>query len=587
MTAYSRFRLGLSGTAFRAVLFWTVAFLPGPVSATDPRFGRVLDRVECGADATQSYALYIPSNYSADRPWPVIFCFDPGARGLMPVERLKVAAEKYGYLVAASLNSRNGPWAQNLAAANAMIRDVTTHFSVDRGRIYTAGMSGGARVASSLALGGVAHGVIACGAGFPIPLEQLPARLPFAFFGVTGTEDFNHAELQRVDAELSRRRTPHRIVSFDGGHVWAPATVLTEAVEWLEVQAMRAGARTKDPALIANLLQQRLASVPPAPAFERCRSLQSFVEDFDTLADVTALAHEAQALAASREVKKAFAAERDLLAREDDLLAELGRMSVSGAEPNRQRALELKRKADAPLDSPERRVIRRAIAGYASMARETVRSLFAQADYETAEVFLEFGVALQPDHRGMWFDLARTRGHRGDRKDALTALEKAVEAGYSDAVQAENEPAFARLRRDPRFLAALEKMRTEAANPSLRLPALRVSAALAGAELRLVYLPPNGPGTPPLSHLRVETVRSDSLAARGGLQPGMEITSIQTLALRGISEREFNDAMARRVRKEIVLTARDQRDGQEREIRLTLRAPERIEGAPLIQGPAD
>ena len=71
--------------------------------------GRLIEAVVCAKEPQQSYALYVPSNYEAGRRWPVVFCFDPGARGRAPVERLQAAAEKFGWLVAGSNNSRNGP----------------------------------------------------------------------------------------------------------------------------------------------------------------------------------------------------------------------------------------------------------------------------------------------------------------------------------------------------------------------------------------------------------------------------------------------------------------------------------------------
>jgi len=61
--------------------------------------GKVIERVVCLKDASQSYALYLPPDYAPDRRWPVVYAFDPGARGLRPVERFKDAAEKYGYIV--------------------------------------------------------------------------------------------------------------------------------------------------------------------------------------------------------------------------------------------------------------------------------------------------------------------------------------------------------------------------------------------------------------------------------------------------------------------------------------------------------
>jgi poly(3-hydroxybutyrate) depolymerase len=236
--------------------------LARPGFTADSMTGRILSPVSCTKEPAQTYALYVPSNYSRERRWPVIFCFDPGGRGRTPVERLQAAAEKYGYIVAGSLTSRNGPWAANAAAIQALVRDVESHLSIDGRRIYAAGLSGGARMATQVALGGLAKGVIACSAGFPASEEGIPGKVPFVFFGTAGTDDFNHGELWRLDGELESRKATNRIVFFNGGHEWASVALLTEAVEWLELQAMRAGTRAKDDAFVASQWQVRYAAVP-------------------------------------------------------------------------------------------------------------------------------------------------------------------------------------------------------------------------------------------------------------------------------------------------------------------------------------
>jgi len=63
---------------------------------------------------------------------------------------MKDAAERYGYIVLGSNNSRNGPWKPESEAADAMLQDAQKRFAVDLKRIYFAGFSGGARVARSL-----------------------------------------------------------------------------------------------------------------------------------------------------------------------------------------------------------------------------------------------------------------------------------------------------------------------------------------------------------------------------------------------------------------------------------------------------
>jgi poly(3-hydroxybutyrate) depolymerase len=167
------------------------------------------------------YSLYLPSNFTTDRMWPIILAFDAGGRGRRGVERYQAGAERYGYIVAGSNNSRNGPWKPSLDAARAMTADLTGRFPVDPKRVYTAGMSGGARVAMMLALqpeliAGRIHpgiaGVLASSAGFPP--GEFRESVAFPIFATAGTDDFNYLEVLNLDRTL---RSPHRVVVFEVG----------------------------------------------------------------------------------------------------------------------------------------------------------------------------------------------------------------------------------------------------------------------------------------------------------------------------------------------------------------------------------
>src|SRR5882757_2261698 len=78
-----------------------------PVQRDDLAAGVVIEKVTSSSDPTQSYALYLPSTYTPTRKFPILYCFDPGARGAFPVNRFKEAAEKYNYIVVGSNISRN------------------------------------------------------------------------------------------------------------------------------------------------------------------------------------------------------------------------------------------------------------------------------------------------------------------------------------------------------------------------------------------------------------------------------------------------------------------------------------------------
>src|SRR3989442_3220864 len=291
-----------------ALLTLTVALRASIVLAQDLPRGQVVDEVKCAGDPTQSYALYLPSNYSRDRTWSLLLAFHPAARGRAMVDAYRAAAEKYGYIVAGSNNSRNGPWQVSLASIHAMSTDISRRFSIDANRFYLTGLSGGARVAMHLALGtkNMVAGVIASSAGYP---DSQPRKsLPFVVFGTAGTEDFNYIELRMLDRALT---TPHRVVIFEGGHTLPPDHVVLDAFEWLELQAMKSGRKTRDEALIDQLFdtRQRAIAASNSPA-AIAHLLKDLADDFNGLRDVSAAAARASELSKHKDVKSALERER-------------------------------------------------------------------------------------------------------------------------------------------------------------------------------------------------------------------------------------------------------------------------------------
>ena len=94
--------------AFVLLLFITTRFATQtPDNQTVIPLGQIVEKVVCAQDVNQTYALYLPSNYVSTRKWPILYAFDPGARGRIPVERFKEAAERFGWIIVGSNNSRN------------------------------------------------------------------------------------------------------------------------------------------------------------------------------------------------------------------------------------------------------------------------------------------------------------------------------------------------------------------------------------------------------------------------------------------------------------------------------------------------
>jgi hypothetical protein len=216
--------------------------------------GKVIPDISCLKDPSTRYALYLPSRYISGVKFPLILAFDPQGSGNLPVEKYKDLAEKYGYILMGSNNSKNGQqMSETEAIINSMFNEITARYSVDTARIYLAGFSGGSRIASLIALyGGGIRGVIGCGAGFPG--TTMTGRFRFDYIGVAGNADFNMNELVNLDEQLEQQGFRHALIIFEGKHEWPPKERMEEAFIWNEFCAMKENLIPKNSRMVQNYI---------------------------------------------------------------------------------------------------------------------------------------------------------------------------------------------------------------------------------------------------------------------------------------------------------------------------------------------
>jgi pimeloyl-ACP methyl ester carboxylesterase len=239
-------------------------------------------------------------------------------------------------------------------------------------------MSGGARVALSVALGSPQHvaGVIASSAGYP---DSRPRKtLPFPIFATAGTEDFNHLEMRQLDRALT---SPHRLAIFEGGHVWLSSDLAVEAVEWMELQAIKTGVKPRDDHEIDQILAKRAAAATAGKAgLEAFLALQAIVDDFDGLRDVRAFSVRIAELGRDKGVRAALKRDREEDDREERMLRDIGvaESRLAAGDDRTQVLAELRRRwkdlsdiAKKPDNSAERRLARRVLGGLSAGATTT------------------------------------------------------------------------------------------------------------------------------------------------------------------------------------------------------------------------
>jgi dienelactone hydrolase len=433
----------------------------------------LIEDVTCTSDSAQSYTLYLPSAYTDQKRWPIIYFFDPGGRGRRPLELYKDIAETYGFILAGSNNSRNFS-SDQAKAVNAIWQDTHARLALDEHRSYASGFSGGARVAGAMALSGPPSqiaGVIAHGAGYPSNKSTSKDDLPY-FFAV-GDQDFNWPEVINIRREREEQGSPYRVRVYSGRHQWAAAAVMEEAVQYMKLKAMQAGNLAPDAGFIDRLLDKIKTEAADAESSKdpiaQLSAYRALVADFSGLRDVKGAADKLIALQQSPALKAALKSEREQISEqyklEQEISPKIAAVADNSAADGPALRLEVRQQLGVLSDqarhskNERRRLISsRAFSGIFIGAMEDGQQQLAARHFEKAEAYFDLMRQVSDDPWPVLL-LADTHAAAGNRKLAIKDLQEAVRRGLKDRAVIESDPQLQSLKSEPevqKLLAGLE-----------------------------------------------------------------------------------------------------------------------------------
>lgn len=445
--------------------------------------GQIIDTVQCLQEKGQSYALYLPSNYNASQQWPAVFIFEPAARGSLPLNNFKKAADKYGYIVACSNNSRNGPWDKILAAADAMLADVQDRFSVNKARIYTSGFSGGSRAAMSVAvITNEVAGVVGCGGGMPnVDGYKVNAKSDFDYIGVVGDKDMNNLEHRKLQTEMMKMGVKNHLIIFDGIHQWPPEEAITEAFMWLQVMGMERDIIALDEAEREVIFQHFVSKAETLVKDEKMVDAFNLYEEIEYQfvgnENVAVVTDARLELEKSKEYQSQLKDRNKVVKKEEKwqalLLEGFSEMHLTRLEPRINEEEEVKdlawwrkqlgfiTKGQKNKDGEEKLMYDRLHNFvWANMAERSF-SYESRKDYEMTLKLVEIWLYAQPDQVWPNWYAAKIHALKGNRKEALDFLEKAYSFGMKNPKSLEGQAAFNILEGEQRYQAILQKLRSE------------------------------------------------------------------------------------------------------------------------------
>ena len=244
--------------------------------------GVILDAVEVTGSKKESFALYLPKSYNPKNASFIVFIFDPAARGRIGIAPFIPAAETYNLILVCSNDSKNGPFGKNLQIANRLFDHVFTNFNIAKEGVYTAGFSGGSRLAITIAvLSNAIQGVIGCGAAFSGNSAHYPTpQNSFSYAGLVGDSDMNFLEMQRAGHWLNKMNIANELFIYEGDHNWPPPKQILRAFGWLELQAYKKKIKPFSPPKLKSLY---IYSHSRAKAHEDNGELLMAVREFEMI----------------------------------------------------------------------------------------------------------------------------------------------------------------------------------------------------------------------------------------------------------------------------------------------------------------
>ncbi len=418
--------------------------------------GKIITKVKCQKNRTQSYAAFIPSNYSEDKKCPVIFCFDPSGNGVLPLEILRDDAEKLGYILIGSNVSKNGlAWDVIADHYDVMLTDVSERLEVDSSRIYTCGFSGGSRVASSIAIlkGGISS-VIGCSAGLPQLKEAIKTK--FDYIGFAGKDDMNFAEMVNLDGALEKNNIRHQLVVFEGTHAWPPKEVLTEAYTWMELHAMRDKKKPEDKDYINKKLSEYTLQLDEIKKsgnkYKEYLQTKKMLTYFKGLTDIAAMEESLKTLQDNAAVKNGI--DNSLLNLKKELAMQqkyAPKINTESAAWWKNEVAYLNKFVAISPNEDEKHIVKRVLEYLSLSAYSASNSLYKQNNFVDAEHYIEIYSIIDADNPEPAFMMAQLSARKKDAVKTMEHLKRAASLGFAERTRVDNDTVFLKFKEKKGF----------------------------------------------------------------------------------------------------------------------------------------
>jgi len=223
--------------------------------------GMIMDSLSTVEGASETYSLYLPTNFNTDRTWPLLLVFDMEGKSRQALRMFSTAAEEQGFILAGPDHvSDTLSIADNILVTGRFLTSLKSILPIATNRVYTAGFDSGGRMAGLVPIFiNNISGVLSCGSAFP-NTDLLSTTNKFHYIGIVGNEDYNYTDMIESRRLMNTLRFTNQLYVFKGGHHWPSTDLLSRALSHFTLSAMGRKLIGKEERLINSSYSRDLTS---------------------------------------------------------------------------------------------------------------------------------------------------------------------------------------------------------------------------------------------------------------------------------------------------------------------------------------
>lgn len=274
-----------------SLVFFTFLFTFLNIQAQEIKLpkGRIIDSIPATDSTANSFALYLPQNFTTNKEWPVLFLIDAKGRGRASAQLFRRIAEEQSYIIAsANVDVRQDSLQNNVKIVGSIINRVAGMLPLDKHQVYTVGLGDGGKVATALSLiYNNISGVLTVDNSW-LNTNLLNTSNTFMYSAIACNSRFSQFTSQETVSYLDDMDYPTELNYYfcEEKLEWPVVDVIYNSVSGFTLRAIRNEKRKGNPELIDKLYQNEVAYAERLrrsrnyyPAFQKLKMIEDKYED--------------------------------------------------------------------------------------------------------------------------------------------------------------------------------------------------------------------------------------------------------------------------------------------------------------------